>query len=133
MRDSLRFGRVDSDKKLTEWKEFAASFDHYTEDGQHPIMPITTVSRGDKMFGYWSEITRPILFPCWHPALTTPRDFMESIEAFSNIACYGSMSHQFPNGVSYVGLDTHGLAIGRNYVEKCGYENLNTEIHRRVP
>lgn len=128
--DSLRFAQVNTPEKLAEWKEFADSFDHGTDT---PMTPIVTVSRGDKMFGYYTLLNHPIVFPSFHPKHTSPRDFKDMIEAFSNAQCIASMSTQYPNGCCFVGLVANGLPIGRHYVTKMGYENLGIELHRRVP
>lgn len=132
MRSPLQFERVDSQEKLERWKAFAESFDHGTGD-MHPMLPITTVSRDGQMFAYWNEFRFPVLFPSWHPRFTSPREFADTVEAFSNIMSYSSMSPQWPNGVAHVGLATHGLPVARSHVLKLGYEDLGVSLYRRLP
>lgn len=125
----LKFEQVNTPGKLAQWKTFADSFDHGTET---PIMPITMVSEGDKLFSYWSVFSQPIIFPSWHPKFTTPRNFRDSIEAFSNITSHATISPQYPNGACHVGLSSHGLPIGRNYVDKMGFTDLGISLYRRM-
>lgn len=126
----LKFSQVNTPEAFEQWKKFADSFDHGTNT---PMTPIITCSRGDKLFGYYTLLTYPIVFPSFHPKFTSPRDFRDMVEAFSNVQCIASMSSQYPNGCSFVGLVTNGLPVGRNIVEKMGYTNLGIELHRRIP
>lgn len=134
--NNLVFDRVDSKEKLDSWREFAAGFDH---DDPNIMTPLINVSRRQKdgslhRFGYYTVLdTGGIVFPSFHPSHCSPRDFHDMVCAFSNAQCLSSISARYPNGVSHVALATSGLPVGREYVTRLGFENMNCEIHRRIP
>lgn len=133
--NNLVFSKVETEEQFSQWREFAASFEH---DIPNAILPIVNVSRREndgklRQFGYYTLLNQSVVLPCYHPKHCSPRDFHDMTAAFSNTQCLSSISPQFPNGCSVVGLVTNGLPVGRNLVAKLGYENLGIELHRRIP
>lgn len=97
MRKAIRFQKILTRADWDELRAFAASFGHTIDDRTRT--PLYAIRRGEKLFGYYSVSPFPSLFPCFHPELTTSRDFFEAVEQIR--AAYWILSSgndRFPRG-----------------------------------
>lgn len=125
---NLKFETVRTQKQFDDLKKFATSFDHVVDDTT--LLPLITVSRGDKMFAYYTVLNYPVVFPSFHTELCTPRDFVDSVNTVKHHHMLSSMNERFPNGTFFVALSANKLAIDRSYIPKLGLKNLEMEIHQ---
>lgn len=125
MNPNLRFGVVTTMEDLQKAGEFAASFDH--EITQKSTFPIVTISRGDRMFGYYNVLRQPVIFPAFSTdqKVCSPRDFKDGFEAVRNHLLQSSMSHEYPRGVAFFGMPGH-------IVEKYGKKTLERHLGLRT-
>lgn len=126
----IRFQSIQTKEDYEKWQTFAESFGH----SPNGTLPIFTMSRGDKMFGYYHPIQN-VIVPSYHsnPDVCTPRDFRESAEAVSNFHCLSSMSQQYPNGVINIAIDAERQSISDKMLSQMGFEDTGLKIYRRVP
>ena len=122
MRDKINFSVVDSEEKYKALQDFAKSFDH----GGNMELPVVTINRGPYMIGYYQQILHPIIVPSFHPKMTTPRDFYESMNVITGAQHLRSMSPAYPNGICFTG--TRNKNIERSNFEKIGYHKLDLEL-----
>ena len=126
MRDRINFGVVENEEDYNSLQSFAKSFDH----GENMTLPIVTINKGQQMIGYYTQILQPIIVPSFHPKVTTPRDFYESLNLLIGAQQLRSISPAYPNGVCYAA--TRNKAINRSIFEKLGFNRLDLELFINV-
>jgi hypothetical protein len=124
----MKFDIIDTDQKFSDWQQFAREFDH---DSESPILPLVTFSDDRGMFGYYSTLNSPIIFPAFHPDKTSARSFKEVIDCVSNMHCLTSVSQRYPNGVSWAAIHEASPIIDK--AERVGYEDTGYKLFRRIP
>jgi len=103
MRPAIRFQKILSQADWDELRAFAASFSHTIDDRTRT--PLYAIRRGEKLFGYFSVAPFPVLFPCFSPSATTPRDFVEAIEQIRSWQWLATSGHErYPRGIIQFGI-----------------------------
>lgn len=104
MREPIKFGLVKTPEELKALANFAESFGHKV--GPNSIMPIYTLSRGEKLFGYFNVLSFPVTAPAFHtnPEICSKRDFYDAAIAMKSHFMLESISPAFPNGTWFVAI-----------------------------
>lgn len=122
----MKFETITTKEQFEQWQAYAKTFDHDTDK---PMMPIVTITDGDRMIGHFHELQHPVVFPAFHPSIS-PRQFRDSVEAIANYYCIKSMGGQYPNGVLFTALPRQ---LPVDHSQKMGFEELGVNLYRRVP
>jgi len=131
MREHLKFGLIKTEEEFKELQRFAQSFDH--EVGRDAIPPIFTIERGEHMVGYYNVIQHPIVCPAMNPAVTTPREFFETLMFLKNHYCLNSINGKFPHGMGLMAVQTKLPQHLKNAFERAGFRNTKKEIWQALP
>lgn len=76
MRTSIDYRFVaPNTEEFQRLQAFAESFDHCIAPSPHTN--VYAHYKGDTLFGYSDHVYLPIVYPAFHPALTTPRDVIQ--------------------------------------------------------
>lgn len=128
----IRFEEIRTQEGFELLKKFAATFDHEISD--YSITPLVTMSRGEKMFGYFHVLQQPIICPAFHtdPKVCTPRDFYEGAKAIINWRNMSSMSDRYPNGTMYCLLPPDADKRYGSNLDKLGLKNLHQVMYQEV-
>jgi hypothetical protein len=98
MTEAITFSKVLNKSDWDELRSFAASFSHTIDDKTRT--PMFAIRRGEKLFGYFSVAPFPILFPCFRPESTTPRDFIEAVSQIRAWQWLMTSGHdRYPKGI----------------------------------
>lgn len=125
MREPLRYALTRTREELDDLSLFAASFDHKVDD--HTIHPLVRVFRGQQLIAYFTVVRAPVMFPSFHPAHCSHRDFLEICQQVRAWACLDSISDQFPNGQCWLAVDKVP-AVPLERIKKLGFEPTNSEL-----
>lgn len=132
MRENLRFGVVNTQEDLDKVGAFAESFDHKVDE--FSPFPMITISRGSRLFAYYSVLRKPTIWPAFHtdPSICPPRDFREGFDAIRNHVLQSSLEpNAFPNGVCYMALPGHTEErYGKEQIEKMGLISNGTMLYK---
>ena len=104
MRDQIRIAVIRSAEELQSLSKFAASFDHTV--GPDSIMPIYTLSRGERLFGYFNVLGFPVTAQSFHtdPEICSKRDILDASMAIKSHFMMQSISPAFPNGTWFTAI-----------------------------
>jgi hypothetical protein len=98
---------------------------------QHEIAPQTgcktvVLEREDKVFGYADIFYLPVVFPAFHPAITTPRAVVETL--------HGWQAHCDLNsggaGFIAVPLEDQRQTFPRKMMEGMGFKRMQRELYQ---
>lgn len=130
MQENLRFGVVNTQEDLDKVGAFASSFDHKVDN--FSTFPVITISRGDRLFSYYSVLRQPIIMPAFHtdPKVCSPRDFKDAFEAIRNHVFQSSLNpNSYPNGVCFFALPGNTEErYGKDQMEKLGLGTNGTML-----
>lgn len=122
----MKYEKITTQEQFDQWREFAATFDH---DNESPVMPIVTITNGERMIGHFHELRYPVVFPAFHPSISK-REFYDAVRDISAYYAMCSMGVQYPNGVVFAALPKE-LPI--DVTGKMGLEKLNVDLYRKIP
>lgn len=127
--EEVTFRNITTAGEFEEIKRFASTIKDHVID-EHSLLPIITMHRGDKMFGYFQIYNHPVIVPSWNPDLTTPRDFRDSVEQISGWQRLNSMSQRFPNGTMFIAINS-SPAINADTIEKLGFKDIDRHLFQK--
>lgn len=125
MREQITFENVTTQEQWDKLKEFAASDGHVLTDTS--LLPVVTMKRGNKMFGYFHVHKHPIIMPAFNRKECSPRDFKDAVEQVSATMRLNSMDQRFPNGTAFIAFDDNP-AISEDIIARLGFKNINRHI-----
>lgn len=103
-KEQIRIAVLRTQEDLEALAKFAESFDHHV--GADSIMPIYTLSRGGKLFGYFNVLSFPVTAPAFHtdPEICSKRDIYDAAMAIKSHFMIQSICPAFPNGTWFVAI-----------------------------
>jgi hypothetical protein len=131
VRQPIKFQCVTTQQQFDDLKKYAET-DGYHKVDDSSLLPIVTMSRGDRQFGYFHVNTHPILSFAFHLELCEPADFKEAAQQVTAIYQHNSMSERFPNGTCFIALDENPK-ISKDLIQKLGYRCLNRVLWQNTP
>lgn len=125
MNPSINYKRVHPNTQaFCDLQEFAESFDHVIVE--HPNISVFAHYKGEKLFGYSDHVFIPTIYPCFHPAHTTPRDVVRVMHDWR-------MHCQLAGSPGYLAVpfnnDNGAGNFSEEVMQKLGLERLNRELY----
>jgi len=125
MRESIKYKYISPNThEFKQMQTFAKSFDH--EIVENPNITVHALYRGDTCFGYLDCVYLPVTYPAFHPAVTKPRDIVDTFG--------GWIAHmQLAGKIGYVGVPSNNRDGTGNFPEetmnKLGLVRMNRELY----
>jgi hypothetical protein len=104
-------------------QQFAASFDHTIVPQRNA--KLFAFERDDKTFGYADIFYLPVVFPAFHPEVTTPRSVIEVVQGFKTHCQIVSAGEGFIG----VPIDETRKTFPKEMIENQGFVKMQRELY----
>ncbi|MCK9587978.1 MAG: hypothetical protein WC069_06450 [Candidatus Shapirobacteria bacterium] len=102
---------------------FAKSFEHYVNPFASARM--FELRRKEQTFGYCDVVYLPVVFPAFHPGIASPRDVVETLQAFKHVH---QVSHG-GEGLLGVPIADERKTFPEELLGKMGFTRMKREVY----